>query len=117
MHLPYFQAPQFFKNIALILPFQSLSDCREIYHNQENDGWIEYKYEAHFDPRWNGSDIDSEDEDDVPSFVTILSDPHTRFRYRQVVLVSAGNQGSVQQSTVPSLISICVMIVAVCPNC
>ena len=74
-----------------ISPFQSLSDCREIYHNKENDGWIEYKYEAHFDPRWNGSEIQS--EDDVPSFVTILSDPHTRYRYRQVVLVSKGNQG------------------------
>ena len=100
MHLPYFQAPQFLKNIALILPFQSLSDCREIYHNKENDGWIEYKYEAHFDPRWNRSEIGS--EEDVPSFVTILSDPHTRFRYRQVVLVSAGNQGSVQQSRLSS---------------
>ena len=93
MHLPYFQAPQFLKNIALILPFQSLSDCREIYHNKENDGWIEYKYEAHFDPRWNGSEIQS--EDDVPSFVTILSDPHTRYRYRQVVLVSKGNQARI----------------------
>ena len=77
--------------MALTSPFQSLSDCREIYHNKENDGWIEYKYEAHFDPRWNGSDDD--DDDDVPSFVTILSDPHTRHRYRQVVLVSKGNQG------------------------
>ena len=81
--MPYYHAFQ---------TFQSLSDCREIYHNKENDGWIEYKYEAHFDPRWNKSDIGS--EDDVPSFVTILSDPHTRHRYRQVVLVSKGNQRS-----------------------
>lgn len=61
---------------------EGVADCIEIFANEEKEGWIEYKYTLYFDPLW------TPEKSPVPDFVTILSKPSSKHRYRQVMLVS-----------------------------
>jgi hypothetical protein len=83
------------------------SACEEIFVYRESGGWVEHKYKVtrhtfigdhrtisfngdlisyllqiFLDPSWTGNT----GQPATPDFITILSDPHTQHRYRQVRL-------------------------------
>ena len=66
------------KTVLALCTVGDIKDCAEIFQHEEDKGWVDYKYEVHFDPRWKP------DSGTVPRFVTLLSDPHTEHRYPQV---------------------------------
>ncbi len=76
--------------MVALCPTFGTADCSEVFAHEEPNGWINYKYDIHFDPQWEYQEGNENGPDAYPSFVTVLSDPHTSSRFRQVVLVSGG---------------------------
>ena len=76
------------RTVVALCTVGEMRDCREIFDHDEESGWIDYKYEVHFDPRWKP------ESGLVPRFATILSDKGTKHRYPQVnFLFSLGTVG------------------------
>lgn len=65
------------RTVVTMCSINSIKDCEEIFAYEEPEGWVNYKYQLHFDHAEGSSD-----------FVTVFSDPHSVHRYRQVLLVS-----------------------------
>lgn len=57
--------PSLSRTVVTLCPTFGTADCAEVFAQEEPNGWINYKYDVHFDPQWEfreGSQSGNDDD-------------------------------------------------------